>query len=1513
MQRFIRQLVVTVMVVTGQAWANQAASAGTAVLPQNFYQLAGPQEVAPIPLEILSGDPAEVSLRFGEPQIERALIELRGETFEHVVLPSEGSQLTAGMPDLPRVTRMVIIAPRGNVDARLVSSNSRTELLTHRVAPKESLEPASALDDVPLSDVYQQDEFWPPQVVQISEPMVFRDVRFVILVVNPVQYNPHTGELRVYESIDLSIEDIGGSGINERETDPVSLTPGFKKLYSTFINFEYSALDELPVIPGNQLFICQNNATVISKVNELVTWRKKKGIDASVVTVNVTGNTPAQIRSYINTQYTNSNGQLEFVTLIGDADVAGTYYIPTDGDPNYPYGELDNFYGQMGTGPNPDPLPDIGIGRLPVEDQPQLNAMVAKSIAYEATPFMGDTTWYTRTWCAVHPLHIPSNPSTKEFTRQVMIQRGMNPGEMTQFADAVVPSVLEQRVNPGVSVVNHRLSWGNSEMNPPDLDGLANGSMLPFAAVITCGMGWYNVWESVTEEWVRRGTASNPVGAIGAMGMCGNSTRVAENNIVDGGAMYGLFVKDVREQSLVMLNGKLELFRNFWDEVSETSVEEFSAWCNLMGDAAVPLRIAVPQTIVASFTNLANRYTNNVPVQVTHAGQPVEGALVGLYKSPNVFTRAYTDANGNVNLSASLADTGWVYLTITGTDLKTIQDSIHVVNAAATLALSDATIDDDNTGGTQGNGDGVLNPGEIADLNIVLINRGTSATATGINGTLAASEPIVQIVNGSSSYPNIAVGATASPSSLYRVQAGAVQNGEPTALYLTVTSSAGTQVVRVNVTPVAGDVGVNTTAFNDGNSLLDPGDTGPLRVTIQNNGARVLTNASGILRSLHPQVSVTDSVGAFGAVAIGVTAENSGDPFGVNATLATYGGLAAVMELVITDQDGFRDSVEFVQIVGVPTTTAPTGPDAYGYSAYDNTETQPAGTASQYDWFDIATLGTNFGFDDQVEDGDDTDVIPLPFDFGFYGNTFDSVTVCINGWLAFGDHSSMFDFRNWHIMSPMGPPNMVAAYWDDLATSNGGAVYYYYDASEQRFIVQWNVETLWTDVPEVFQVVLYNPAAYPSPTGDGKILVQYQDVTQDQNPGQFDMPYATVGIQNNNHSIGLEYSCVNVLAQNAAQLVDGRAVMFTTASSGTTLSTLTVLSPDGGEDLFIDSSMTIGWFQGAVGGTVRIDISRSGVNGPWASVTNSAPNTGFFDWTVTGPSSSNCFVRVISNSDPDESDTSDAAFSIGEFTLLLNESFEGAANGWTVDSAGGAWVSDWHNSTERALTGTHSYKCGNSGTDVYRASNDAYLIAPELSNLPANATLQFSQQFETEISGLYPDSAYDGGVIEYSQNGGAWTELVPTGGYNKTLRYFANQANTVPATGPMLGRRCFGGLQETWSSVTADLNAFAGSNLRLRFRFGSDLVNGREGWYVDGVQVFALDVTSPPPATLTIAASGTDIILRWADAGYQTYRVYSATNSDGPFDVLEGSTSATTLTIVNGASVSKKFYYVTGE
>ncbi len=163
--------------------------------------------------------------------------------------------------------------------------------------------------------------------------------------------------------------------------------------------------------------------------------------------------------------------------------------------------------------------------------------------------------------------------------------------------------------------------------------------------------------------------------------------------------------------------------------------------------------------------------TNNisVAVNVTAGGAPVADAMVCLYKGTETYSRAFTDANGQVNMPCSTATTGYMQITITKDNAKPYVDSIQVVTSAASLALNTVTVDDNSTGGTSGDANGVLNPGEIVDLSINLRNVGTSTTVTGISGTLTTASPGVLITQATSNYPNIAAGANAAPATPFRV------------------------------------------------------------------------------------------------------------------------------------------------------------------------------------------------------------------------------------------------------------------------------------------------------------------------------------------------------------------------------------------------------------------------------------------------------------------------------------------------------------------------------------------------------------------------------------------------------------------------------------------------------------------------------------------------------------------------------------------------------------------------
>jgi hypothetical protein len=1276
-------LVLVTIYAISNATGFDASTTRATHVPANFNESAGPQDLVMMPSQVLDPNPDAVRMHFWDPPLEMDRIEIKGIEYNTLKLPGEGSTNEPGEPDLPQVTRMIMVGKTGNVAIRTLNE-SYTVTSGIKVSPRQILQgdEGCPLDGVvePKADTYAQDRWYPEQVVGITEPATLRDVRFVVLNVSPVQYNPARNEIRVYDDIECIIENTGGIGPNEIQVSPRSISPGFKKLYETFENFRGSALDELPVLPGSYLVLSTNGATILTEVNKLVDWYTRKGLKAKSLTV--TSNTSySNIKNVITNEYNASNGQLEFVCLIGDpSETTGGYAIQTH------VSQYDNYYGTLesGGGDNPDPVSDLAVGRISVGNDPDLAAIVAKTISYKKTPYTTDPDWFTTARCAAHTGHAPSNVSTKEYTRQIMLQNGMSVNAVQEFGGGISANEINTIISANISCFNHRLSW-NTEMDASTLGSLTSNRALPFVMSISCETGNfdYSGEVGISEEWLHPvgQTILAPKGAIGCVGLLGTGTHVPYNNILDAGAMYGLYALGIEEQGIITIAGKLELYKNY--QTSQPGyVQSFCYWANLMGDPAVQVWQKVPLNATVNMPETIALNTNNVSIELLGPGSvPIEGALVSLvknYTGSETFSRGYSDASGEVNLTVSTPTTGYMQVTITKNDLITVIDSIQVVNAATTLALNSVTIDDDNVGGTSGDNNDILNPGETIDLNISIKNSGISSTATGISGILSTSSAGITIVQASSTYPNIAVGASANPTTPFRILVSSVFNGEPVSLFLELTSSAGTQTVRVNLTPSTGEVTYVICAFYGPGNDLNPGESGPFQVTFRNTGGVTLENATGTLRSLDDRVTVSDEYGTFGTVAGSSNGTNSTNRFAIDISSGMFNGHKAEMELVIEDENGFRDSTQFFITIGLISATSPSGPDAYGYYAFDNLETSPPSAPTSYEWIEICPgqggfTGTSLNFNDTAEDADQSAVVALPFDFGFYGNNFTQITICSNGWIAFGSYPTIDDFRNYRMGTPVGPPNQAAAFWDDLevfGASNN--VYYYNDAIDHRFIIEWRARTLWTNVNEFFEIILYDSDYYPSMTGDGKLKYQYQSFTSTPNSTSNDNDYFSVGIQNEDHSIGLDYSYWNTYCPGASTLASGRAIMFTTDATGQLTPDIDLSDPNGGATVYVGRTQNIVWQSTAVTGTIDLQINRSYPGATWETIINNTDNDGSYSWTVTGPASSTARVRVLGHDYPSVGDTSDANFSIILPTITLS-----TPNGGEVLLTGVEYLVEW--------------------------------------------------------------------------------------------------------------------------------------------------------------------------------------------------------------------------------------------
>ncbi len=123
-------------------------------------------------------------------------------------------------------------------------------------------------------------------------------------------------------------------------------------------------------------------------------------------------------------------------------------------------------------------------------------------------------------------------------------------------------------------------------------------------------------------------------------------------------------------------------------------------------------------------------------------------------------------------------------------------------------------------------------------------------------------------------------------------------------------------------------------------------------------------------------------------------------------------------------------------------------------------------------------------------------------------------------------------------------------------------------------------------------------------------------------------------------------------------------------------------------------------------------------------------------------------------------------------------------------------------------------------------------------NIPTGKTvhLHFMHAFGFEHSS--GGTRYDGGILEYSTNGGStWQDANGLGfthnGYNGTL--------SSSTSNPLKGRQAFSANSNGYISSRVNLNSLAGQNVRFRFRIGTDASGDNYGWFIDDIRIYTCE------------------------------------------------------------------------
>ena len=1101
--------------------------------------LTGATNIDQPELNILKSDNSSIIVDFEMPGVTVDKITKDSVEYDLITMEGRGTTGHIGAPELPIVTKLLAIPDRAGVRIKSVVP----EFVTYQginPVPHQEFDhdnPIGMENWVFDEAYYSEGVLFPDKWATLGDPAIMRDYRIIPVTVNPIRINAATGEAKVLKSLHIEIEFNNEPSANQKTSRFDKSVSSFNQMYAGMIsNLDWVNPNGVEV-KGTLLLIHPNVNGVANILEPLIEWKTRRGYNVIVEQV-VNNTTFDNIKHIIQTTYDSADPPLENVILVGDA--AGTIDIPCGYE--YYNGSSDHGYTLL---EGEDPLPEIFIGRYTVDNLTTLQTVVNKILYYEKEPTLLETTWYKKGAVMA--------PSSADGLSQILVNQAIRSWWLedgftqvdTMWYNMGVSAVsfFNNTINGGITALNMRVYLGMSGISPTVIMNLNNPYRLPLMVMIGCATGSFGSSScDESEACLRAGTPTQPKGGICGIGLATTSDDHRLSNSYGAGLWWGLHAENLTQLGPMTFRGKYELFITYQQDVS--GLNNFTYWHNLMGDPSTDMWTAVPQELTITHSDEIPVGSTSFTITVEdNAGNPLADRYVCLWKGDETYLAGRTDDNGEFTAAIDAPTEGEMLVTVTYHNDYPYLGSVDVIDSPVYPSFYSLTVDDDNTGSSQGNNDGEANPSEALELQITLKNYGTTSLATAVNATLTSDDENVTVLQGTSSYPNINAGLTQVNNSAFVVELDSdFPHGYKIPFELTVNSTQGDFLSAFDLELVSADLMIQNMEFSSG--LLTPGATDNYILTLKNAGGFDLQGVTVVLTTNDNQVTIENGTSSFGDISAGGTVSNSSDPFIISADNLATNGRIVNYTLTLTSTNGFAHELTSRFTLGVLSTVDPYGPDSYGYYCIDNTDVG-YDQMPEYEWIEISSIGNQINLPDYGNEQDASARVDLPFDFTYYGETFDIITVCSNGWIGMGNQTYFVDFRNYPIPSALGPNGgMLCPFWDNLVLSGGG-VYYYYDAGNNYFVIQYNASHQ-SGGTEVFEVILYDPAHYTTPTGDGEILFQYNIFTNVMGPGT-DNDYSTVGIENIEHSDGLQYCYWNTYHPGAPVLGSYRSIKYTTS------------------------------------------------------------------------------------------------------------------------------------------------------------------------------------------------------------------------------------------------------------------------------------------------------------------------------------------------------------------------------
>ena len=302
--------------------------------------------------------------------------------FSYIAMDGTYPSGNVGDPTLPTVNKLIAI-PYGVSDISVEVKGYSTKIYSladygiKTLYPQQQpLRKDQKPEDVPFAynaKTYNAKGFVERPMAMVKIQGTMRGIQIGALTVNPVQYDPATNSIRVYNDIEVEVR---YSQYDKSASDNEfarTFSPYFANIYGQMFNWRDDVYDEHPDLWQNPVHMLVIADRMFEEcLQPWYAWKTMKGFYLTIKYTDEIGTSASAIRTCIQDEY--AKDAPTFLMIMGDKNqvAASATGSETHCVTDLQYSSVDG-----------DQFPDMYHSRFPAETVAQMQAMINKALEYE--------------------------------------------------------------------------------------------------------------------------------------------------------------------------------------------------------------------------------------------------------------------------------------------------------------------------------------------------------------------------------------------------------------------------------------------------------------------------------------------------------------------------------------------------------------------------------------------------------------------------------------------------------------------------------------------------------------------------------------------------------------------------------------------------------------------------------------------------------------------------------------------------------------------------------------------------------------------------------------------------------------------------------------------------------------------------------------------------------------------------------------------------------------------------